>query len=162
MSCEVLADDLDGAEALDAEEELGGEVGLADVQGDPGAAVARELADELGDHLAADALAAELGMDGEVEDVELVLVQLVDHEADDPLAVLGDHADAVALAEDAEEFLLAPGDTRSWRARWPEPRACRGGSSSGYGRGPEPWRSGPCSSSLLPWNETTDGDRPPL
>ena len=39
------------------------------------------------------------GCDGEVQDVELVLVQLVDHEPDDPFAVLGDHADAVALAE---------------------------------------------------------------
>ncbi len=51
----------------------------------------------------------ELGMGGEVEDLELVLVQLVDHEPDDPLAVLGDHADAVPLAEDAEKLLLAPG-----------------------------------------------------
>ena len=54
-------------------------------------------------------MAAELGVDGEIEHVELVLVQLVDHEADDPLAVLGDHADAVALAQHAEELLLAPG-----------------------------------------------------
>jgi len=49
-------------------------------------------------------------MRGEVEDVELVLVQLVDHEPDDLLADLGDHADAVPLAEHAEELLLAPGE----------------------------------------------------
>jgi len=36
-------------------------------------------------------------MGREVEDVELVLVQLVDHEADDLLAEFGDHADAIAL-----------------------------------------------------------------
>ena len=34
-------------------------------------------------------LAAELGVDGEVQDLELGAVQLVDHEADDPLAQLG-------------------------------------------------------------------------
>ena len=62
------------------------------------------------DHLAADALAAELGMGGEVEHLDLVAVQLVDHESDDPLAELGDHADAVPLPEHAEELLLAPGE----------------------------------------------------
>src|SRR4051812_42207380 len=64
----VLAGDLDGAEALDAVEELRGQVGLADIQGDPGPAMARELAHELGDHLPAHPAAAELGVRGEVED----------------------------------------------------------------------------------------------
>src|SRR5262249_1568246 len=50
------------------------------------------------------------GVDGKVEDVQLGLVQLVDHEADDLLALLGDHADAVALAQAAEEVLLGPGE----------------------------------------------------
>src|SRR5438552_1780946 len=48
-------------------------------------------------------------VDGEVEDVQLVLVQLIDHEADDLFALLSDHADAVALAQTAEEVLLGPG-----------------------------------------------------
>ena len=48
--------------------------------------------------------------DGEVEDVQLGLVQLVDHEADDPLAVLGHHADAVPLPQAAEEVFLGPGE----------------------------------------------------
>ncbi len=48
-------------------------------------------------------------MHREVEDVQLVLVQLVDHEADDLLALLGHHADAVALAQAAQEILLRPG-----------------------------------------------------
>ena len=72
--------------------------------------MARQLADQLGDHLPADARAPAVGVDGEVEDVQLGLVQLVDHEADDLLAVLGDHADAVALAQAAEEVFLGPGE----------------------------------------------------
>src|SRR5206468_12853334 len=47
--------------------------------------------------------------DREVEDVQPVLVQLVDHEADDPVVVFGHHADAVPLAEAAEEVVLGPG-----------------------------------------------------
>ena len=35
-------------------------------------------------------------------------MQLVDHESHDPLVVLGDHADAVPLAEMSEEVLLGP------------------------------------------------------
>ena len=38
------------------------------------------------------------------------LVQLVDHEAEHPLAPLGDHADAVATAEARDEVLLRPGE----------------------------------------------------
>ena len=49
-------------------------------------------------------------MHGEVQDVQLVLVQLVDHEADHLFAVLGHHADAVALPQAAEEVLLGPGE----------------------------------------------------
>src|SRR5207249_6731685 len=49
-------------------------------------------------------------MHGEIQNVQLRLVQFVDHEADDLLALLGDHADAVALAEAAEEVFLGPGE----------------------------------------------------
>src|SRR5262249_9354997 len=42
---------------------------------------------------------------------------------------------------------------RSCRARWPGPRACRGGSSTEYERGPAPVSWEPCSSRLLPWND---------
>ena len=137
-----------------------GEVRLADAERDPRPSVARELADELGDHLPADALPAELGMSGEVEDVELVLVELVDHEADDPLAVSRRPCRCSCAGGGRGGTPPRTRGIRSWRARWPEPRACRGGSSSEYGRGPEPWGSGPCSSSLLPWNGRTDGDHP--
>src|SRR5262249_6109593 len=73
-----------------------------------GAAVAGQLADQLLHHLATDAQPADGRGDGEVQDVQLVLVQLVDHEADHLLLVLGDHADTVALAQAAEEVLLGP------------------------------------------------------
>jgi hypothetical protein len=42
--------------------------------------------------------------------VEPRLVQLINHKADDPLGVLGDHANAVALPQTANEFLLEPGE----------------------------------------------------
>src|SRR4051812_10570096 len=42
------AENADRLELLAAEEELGAEIGLADLERDPGAAVARELADQLG------------------------------------------------------------------------------------------------------------------
>jgi hypothetical protein len=41
--------------------------------------------------------------------VNLVTVQLVNHETYDPLAVLRNHADAITLTQDAKEFLLTPG-----------------------------------------------------
>jgi hypothetical protein len=42
--------------------------------------------------------------------VQAGLVQLVNHEADDAFAVLGHHADAVALPQAADEFFLEPGE----------------------------------------------------
>jgi hypothetical protein len=48
-------------------------------------------------------------MDREVKDVQLGLMQFVNHEADDFLAVLGHHANAIALAQTAQEILLGPG-----------------------------------------------------
>src|SRR3954452_12123260 len=54
----VLANDLGGAEALHAKEELAGQARLAQAQHDARPAVAGELAHELGHHLMAYALAA--------------------------------------------------------------------------------------------------------
>src|SRR5579883_3176879 len=68
-----------------------------------------QLANELGDHLRADAKTAEAGIDGEIEDVQLVLVQLVNHEADHLFTLLGHHADAVALTQAAQEIFFGPG-----------------------------------------------------
>ena len=99
----------DGLEFLLAEEQLGSQVRFADLQSDAVAVMAGNLADELGRHLGAHVEAAPSGMDHEIEDVEFVLVQLVDHEADDFFAVLGHHADAIALSEAAEEIFLILG-----------------------------------------------------
>src|SRR5262245_1542038 len=63
-----IVQDARGPEAGFAEEELGSDIRFADLERDPRAALARELADELVDHLAADAAAAEVGGDGEIED----------------------------------------------------------------------------------------------
>src|SRR5262245_58320676 len=72
-----LAEDGDSAEAQSAEEQLGGQVRLADLEHDPTAAgryagwsTRRELRDQLFGHLRADAAAAELLVDGEIEDVQ--------------------------------------------------------------------------------------------
>src|SRR5215213_5411672 len=43
-----------------------------------------------------------------VEDVKPRLVELINHEAHDALAMLGDHADAVALTQTADEVFLEP------------------------------------------------------
>src|SRR6185437_7920749 len=47
-------------------------------------------------------------MDGEVQELQLLLVQLIDHETDDLVSLLGDHADAVALSQDLEKILFSP------------------------------------------------------
>src|SRR5688500_10621580 len=91
------------------EEQLSGEIGLAHFEHDAIAALRRELAHQLPHHLPAYAAAAELGMDREIEDVQTILVQLVDHEADHPFRVLSHHADAVALPQAADEIIFRPG-----------------------------------------------------
>src|SRR5689334_3193615 len=48
-------------------------------------------------------------MHRKIEDVQPVLVQLIDHEANHSLRVLGHHADAVPLAEAANKIVLRPG-----------------------------------------------------
>jgi hypothetical protein len=48
-------------------------------------------------------------VDREVEHMKARLVELVDHEADDRVPILGYHADTVSLAETAEEIIFGPG-----------------------------------------------------
>src|SRR5215831_12744279 len=48
-------------------------------------------------------------MDGKIEDVQLVLVQFVNHEPDDFFAMFRDHADTVALAQAPQEIFFRPG-----------------------------------------------------
>src|SRR5262245_1840929 len=106
----VLPHHLHGTEADDPKEELSLKITFTDKQGNAIATLGGELSDKLGDHLPAHPLAANLGVGREVKDVNPVSVQLVDHESDDPLAELSHHADTVPLAQDTEEFLLAPGE----------------------------------------------------
>ncbi len=102
------SDDSDGLEVLGLEEELCFEVGFTDFEKDFLSALLREFVDELGDHLQSDPESSQVGVGGEIEQLESCLVQFVDHESDDPLVVFGDHADAVALPEVSEEIFLGP------------------------------------------------------
>src|SRR5580700_5241041 len=104
----MAAQDAHRAKTLVAEEELCVEVRLADFDHDLATALLREFVDQPADHLSADALAAHVRDRGKVEHAQLRLVQLVDHEADDAVIVLGHHADAVALPQTAQEVFLGP------------------------------------------------------
>src|SRR5437660_9799662 len=53
---EVLTDDFHGTKTDDAEEQLGGEIGLADAQYDPVSALGGKLANQLRDHLTSHAV----------------------------------------------------------------------------------------------------------
>src|SRR5207244_4634393 len=97
-------------ERLGPEKELRVQIGFADFQRNPRPPVARQLGNQFGDHLGAHPRAPATRMHREIEDVQLRLVQLVNHEADYFFALLGDHADAVALPQTAEEVLLGPGE----------------------------------------------------
>src|SRR5690606_5733334 len=98
-----------GAKAGHLKEELGGQIRLANFQRDPHPPLARQFAEQLLDHLPADAAATEFRGNRKVEDVEPRLMELVDHEPDDALAALGDHANAVALPQAADEVFFEPG-----------------------------------------------------
>ena len=47
-------------------------------------------------------------MDGKVDHMQTGLVQLIDHESHHGITMLGDHADAVPLAEALHEILFGP------------------------------------------------------
>ncbi len=97
----VAAHHARGSKSLNAEEELSGEIRFAHGQGDPRATVARELANQLRGHLGADAETPISRQHGKVHDVQLGLVQLINHEADHFLSLFGHHADAVPLPQTA-------------------------------------------------------------
>src|SRR5579871_1360988 len=71
--------------------------------------MARQLADQFADHLPADAEPTLGWGHGEVQNVQLGLVQFIDHEADDFLVELRDHANAVALPQATKEVFFGPG-----------------------------------------------------
>ena len=49
-------------------------------------------------------------MDGEVQNVQSVFVEFVDHEPDNAIIDFGDHADAIALPQTTDEVVLVPGE----------------------------------------------------
>src|SRR5262245_18771671 len=52
-------------------------------------------------------------MHGEIENVQLVRVQLINHEADDFLAVLGHHTVALSLAQATAKIFFGPGEFKA-------------------------------------------------
>src|SRR5262249_24321499 len=97
-----------GPEAHRLEEKLSSQVRFADFQSDPRSPMAGQFADELGDHLPADADAPANWAAGEIQGMELDFVELVNHKANDLFPLLGNHADAVPLAQAAEEVFFGP------------------------------------------------------
>ena len=59
-------------------------------------------------HLLADSAPPRFRRHCEIEDMQSALVQLVDHEADHPVAMLGHHANAVPLPQAAYKVLFKP------------------------------------------------------
>ena len=47
-------------------------------------------------------------MDREIQDVQPRLVKLIDHEPDDSIVTLGDHADAISLTQRPHEVVVVP------------------------------------------------------
>ena len=76
------------------------------------------LASSLASICVADAAAAILRGHGEIQQVQPRPMQLIDHEADHAVFVLGDHADAVALPQAANEILFAPGKLEPVDSIW--------------------------------------------
>ena len=104
-----------GLEILLVEKKLGNKVGFANFEGDSRAAMTRKFGNEFAHHLGSNAGAAPLVVDGEVHDVQFVFMKFVNHEPDYFFALFGNHADAIALAEAAEEILLGPGEFETLR-----------------------------------------------
>src|SRR6476660_4946568 len=92
-----LAQDANCAEAAGAKEELSREIGFTHLQQDAIAAFGGKFPNELGNHLRANASAAVVRAYRKIQDVQPRFMQLVDHEADDLVVALGNHADAVPL-----------------------------------------------------------------
>src|SRR5947209_1299538 len=67
----VAPEDAHGEKRLRSEEKLSSQVGFPHIERDARPPVTGEFANELGDHLAADAASAALRMDGKIQDMEL-------------------------------------------------------------------------------------------
>ena len=99
-----------GTKAEGAKKQLGGEICLTYFQHDSIATLMRELAYQLLYHVPANSLLLQVRMDSEVEDMQVILVEFIDHEPDDLLVVLGHHADTVSLTQATNEIFFGPGE----------------------------------------------------
>lgn len=104
----VIVKHRDGTEPERTEEFLGVEVGLADFKEDAVATAGREFFDQFFEHLCPDLAASDVGCDREIEDVDVFLVEFVDHEPDDTVSMLGDHADTISLSKTEDEIVFVP------------------------------------------------------
>ena len=95
------------------EEELRGEIPLADLKEDPVATLDAQFGEQLPHHLRPDRQPPVGAADCEIEDMEARSVELVDHERDDGVPDFGDHPDAVPLPETTGEVLVQPGKLES-------------------------------------------------
>ena len=126
----------DRPEPVLAEEQLGGQVRLADLQQDPQAALRKRVCRSAWPPFGCRRPAA--GTPGSTQKFSTWmprLVQLVDHEAHDPVFMFGDHADAIPLPQTADKIVVHPGELEVLPVRCRALRACRDGSSSGCGHG---------------------------
>ena len=98
-----------GTEASGLEEQLGWQIGFAHFQRDLRATLAGELADELLRHLTANATMSSTIGHGKVQDMQPRFVKFINHEPQHPFAMLGNHANAIALTEAADEIFFKPG-----------------------------------------------------
>lgn len=98
-----------GSETNGLKEQLSLEVGLSDLQHDPVATLQRKLAQELVHHRLPNPCATVIGVHGEIQDVQTVLVQFIDHESDNFVIFLGDHSNAIALTKTTDEIFFGPG-----------------------------------------------------
>jgi hypothetical protein len=91
-----IAQQRNGAESQVLKEHLGGEIGLANLQDDPSPPPIGQFGNQFLNHLRSHFATAKLWSDREIEHVELVLVQLVNHETGDAFVLLSHHADTIS------------------------------------------------------------------
>lgn len=90
------------------EKELRVEVRLTNLEDDLVASLLRKLIDQLLNHLRADLHTTRLSIYREIQNVKLRFMKLINHESNDFLVALGNHADAVSLAKATEEVFFRP------------------------------------------------------
>ena len=87
---------------------MGREIAVADGDRQAGMPQRTQLGDEVGHEFLADPSAAELGIDGQIEQIDAAFVAFVNHVSGDVVVGLGHDADAVSAFEPSDEIILAP------------------------------------------------------